>query len=98
MRGNAVEEQQLEEPEPQRRPDRRVELLAPGERVDDVVERAPALDGAVRELARERALARVEAVGLGVQRLVGEGLLLEDAADDAERGAAGGGCRHRCRG
>ena len=68
------------------------------EPVDDVVERAAALDGAERQLARERPLARVEALGLGVQRLVGEGLLLEDAADDAEGRAAGRRCRHVCRG
>ena len=78
-----------------------VELLdrAPGEDGDHVVERRRALDGAVGELGRERAVAGVEAraARLGVQRPVGPGVLLEDAAQDrvgdgsggADRGGAG---------
>jgi hypothetical protein len=62
-----------------------------------VIERPAPLDGAERELARERALAGVQAVGLRMERLVGEGVLLEDAAYDAEGSATGGGRRHPCR-
>jgi hypothetical protein len=90
VRGDRVEVQQLEEAELQRSADRRVQAAALRQRVGDVVERAGALDGAVRELAGEGALAGVEAGGLGMQRLVGVGLLLEDPAHDAEGGSAGG--------
>jgi len=45
--GHAVEEEQLEEPEPQRRRDRGVQLVdRPRERGDVVVDRAEALDRA----------------------------------------------------
>ena len=63
VRAAAVEERELEEPEPQRRERRRVELGdGPRERLDHVVEGELALDGPVGELHRERPLARVEAL------------------------------------
>src|SRR6185437_13688258 len=66
---------------PERRPNRRVELpyRPPPERLDRVVERPHALDGAVREPLRERALALVEPLGGAAEGTVGVGVLLEDA-------------------
>ena len=51
-----------------------------------MVERAHALDRAVRELHRERAVALVEArlLGRGAEGPVGVGVVLEDAPDDVE--------------
>ena len=60
--GRAAHVEQLVEPEPQRGEQRRVERRGGtlGELLDQVVERALALDGAVGEAHRERAVARVE--------------------------------------
>ena len=86
MRAAAVEERELEEAEPQRGDGRRVELVdRPRERLDHVVEAELALHRAVRELHRERPLARVEAPRLAVQRPVGVGALLEDPPHDRDR-------------
>ena len=53
---------------------------------------ARALDGAVREPGRERAVARVEPepLGLAAQRPIGPRAVLEDAAQDGVSDAAGG--------
>ena len=53
-----------------------------------MVERPHALDGAVREPLRERALALVEPLGRAAERAVGIGVLLEDAQQHLVRGAA----------
>ena len=88
--GHAVEEQELEEPEPQRGGDGGVQLVdRPRERGDVVVDRAEALDRAERELARERAVPSHEVACLGVQRTVGVGPLLRHAPKDGEGGDTG---------
>ena len=89
--GIAVEEHELEHPEPQRGEHGGLEPLdaALGERLDHVVERRPALDDAVREAHRERAVARVERGGLAMQRLVRIGSVLEHAPDDRVGAHAG---------
>ena len=89
--GHAVEVGELVRAEPQRGEDGRVELsdgpLA--ERLDRVVERPYALDSAVRELAGERPVALVEALGRAPQRPVGVRLLLEHAPQHLVGRAAG---------
>ncbi len=94
MRGDAVEERELEHAEPQRGEHGGLELgdRPPGERLDHVVERRAALHGAVGEPRGERAVARLEAVAarLAVQRAVGVGALLEDPPDDRVRARASG--------
>ena len=59
-------------------------------RLDHVVERGHALDGAVAELGGQREIARVQpqALGFAVQRAVGPRLLLEHAAHDGVRARA----------
>ena len=98
--GHPVEEQQLEEAELQRRADARLERAIDVAR-DDVVERQAALDGAEGQLLGQRAIARLEAAGLAVQRPIGVGALGQRAQHDGVRGAAGGaegGERHRAHG
>ena len=58
-----------------------------------MVERAHALDGAVGERHRQRAVARVELGRRAVQRAVGERALLEHATDDGVGGARARGRR-----
>ena len=60
------------------------------ELLDPEVERAHALHRAVGEPLRERAVAVVEPFDGARERAVGVGLLLEDAQNDVERGAARG--------
>ena len=77
--------------ETERRAHRRVELVHRplAQRLDRVVERAHALDRAVRETVRERALAFVE-IGRGAaEDAVGVRLLLEHAQQHLVRDAAG---------
>ena len=74
--GHAVQEEELEDAEPQRVAQRRRRSCARARderRVERVVERAQALHRAVGELLRERALAGVEAgaLGLGAEGAVG---------------------------
>jgi hypothetical protein len=88
--GDAVEEEQLVEAEAQRRGDGRVELAdGPGERGDVVIERAEALDGAVRELTGKGPVAADEVPGLRVQGAVCVGALLGHPPEDGEGGQAG---------
>src|SRR5204862_8266590 len=85
--GHPVEEQQLEETEPQRIPNARVELRRRprGEQPDQVVECRASLHRPVRELLCERPLATIQSrsVGLGAERAVREGALVEYALEDA---------------
>ena len=87
--GHAIQVGELVEAEPQRGPHQRLELRhrAPGERLDQVVERRPALHRAVGQARRQRALARVqpEPARLAVERAVGPGALLEDPPQHGER-------------
>ena len=87
-----VGERELVGAEPQRGTHRRVELANRPlpELLDPEVERAHALHRSVREPLRERAVAIVETVDRACERAVGVGVLLEDAQDDVERGAARG--------
>jgi hypothetical protein len=91
---DAVEEQQLQHAEPQRVAHRRVEPLdgPAGAGGDHVVERAAALDHAVRKARRERALARIEAGArrLRRERAIGVGAVLLDAPQHGRGDAAGG--------
>ena len=89
---HAVEVGQLVRAEPERGAHGRVELAdrPPPERLDRVVERPGALDRAVGEAPRERAVALVEPAGLGAQRAIGVGAVLEDAPDDREGDAPRG--------
>ena len=82
--------------EPQRRAHGRIELAHRplAERVDRVVERPDALDGAIREPLRERALALVEPLRRGAEGAVGVRVLLEDAQQDFVRGAPRGRDAH----
>ena len=93
--GHAIEVDELEDPEPQRRDDGRLQAVerAAGERLDDVVQRGPALDGAVGEPGREGEVARVEPepLGLAAERPIGPRAVLEHAAQDGERAMSGGG-------
>ena len=91
VRGDAVEEDELVEPEPQRRERLGIELVRRArELLDVMVERELALHRAVGELHRQRPLARVEAARLAVQGAVGVGALLEDAPDDRVGDPPGG--------
>ena len=85
--GHAVQERELEQPEPQRgaAPADRARRRGRPRPADDVVERRPALHRAVGQTHGQRAVARIEPARLGVQRAVGVGALLEDAAHDRER-------------
>ena len=87
--GHAVRVGELVEAEAQRGEHERLEPLdrAPGERLDQVVERRPALHRAVGQAHRERALARVEPepARLAVQRAVGPRPVLEDAPQHGKR-------------
>ena len=71
--GGSAEVQQLEQPEPEHRQHRRVEPRerAAGEPRGHVIERRPALDGAVAERHRQRAVARLECGRLAGERPVG---------------------------
>ena len=69
--GDAVHEQQLLEPDVERRADAVVEPAALGEALEDPVVRAAALHGAEREPLGERPVARVEAARRSVERAVG---------------------------
>ncbi len=88
VRGHAVEVGELVEPEPERGEHDRLEPVgrAPGERLDQVVERRAALDRAVGQPHGQRALARVEVepARLAVQHAIGPRPVLEDAAQDGE--------------
>ncbi len=88
MGSDAVEVEQLLEPQPQRGADLRVQ---PPFRVlgDDPVQRALALDDAEHEPLGERPLARLEVLGLRAQRAIGVGTLFEDAAHHPQGGRAG---------
>ena len=94
VRGHAVQEHELEHPEPQRGQDGGLEPRdrPSGQLLDHVVERRAALDDAVGEPRGERAVARIEAVAarLAVQRAVGVGALLEDPSNDRVRAGASG--------
>jgi hypothetical protein len=95
--GDPVEEQELEQAELQRRPDRGLER-AIDVAGDDVVQREASLDGAEGQLLGQGAIARLEAAGLAVQRAIGVGALGQRAQHYGVRGAAGGaesGERHR---
>ena len=94
-----VEVAELVRAEAERCEHRRVELAhgPAAERLDRVVERPHALHGSVRELLRERALARVEVRRRGAQRAVRVRLLLEHAPHDLERSAARRRDAHRFR-
>ncbi len=95
--GRAAQIQQLVEPEAQGGKHRSVKTLGrpSGEPLDEVVERALSLDGAVGQAHRQRAIARIELAGLGKERLVGVGAVLEHASQHrvgaAARGRDGGG-------
>ena len=102
--GRATQVEQLVQAEPERGQHGRVEALhrAPGELLDQVIERGLALDRAEGQAHRQRAVAWIEIARLGLQRVIGVGALLEDAAQHGERAAArgrDGGTRwwgHRC--
>ena len=61
----------------------------PAERLDRVVERPRALDGAVREPPCERAVTIVQVLGGAAQRAVGVRAVLEDAHEHLVRRAPG---------
>jgi hypothetical protein len=84
-----LQEQELEEPELQRRAHGRLELPLGAPR-DDVVERESPLHRAEGQLLGQRAVARVEPLRLGVQRPVGVGALGEHPHEHAVGGEAGG--------
>ena len=67
------------------------------ELLDAEVDRSLALDGAIRESLRERAVALVESDHGRCQRAVGVSVLLEDTAHDLEGGAARRGDHRRPR-
>jgi hypothetical protein len=97
VRGDSVEEHELEEPELERCAHARLEV-AIDVGGDDVVERQAPLDGAEGQLLGEPAVARLEVARLAVQRAVGVGAVGERAQHDGVRGAASGaegGERHR---
>jgi hypothetical protein len=93
VRGDAVQIHELEGTESQRGQHRGVELgdRPAGQLGDHVVQSGAALDRAIRELGRERVVARVkaQAARLAVQRAVGPRPLLEDTAEDRERARTG---------
>ena len=70
--GHAVEEHELEEPELQGGAHARLEVTV-DVGGDDVVERQASLDRPEGQLLGQRAVARIEAAGLAVQRAVGVG-------------------------
>ena len=84
MLGRPVEKQQLHQAEAQGGQYRGVQALGRPARElgENVVERGHALHGAVGQGHGEGALARIELFGLGVERAVGVGALLEHAAHD----------------
>ena len=90
VRRHAVQVGELVGAEPERRPDRRVELAdgPAAERVDPVVERADALDRSVGDPLGERAVARVELLRRARERTVGVRIVFEDAEDDLVGGPA----------
>ncbi len=94
VRGDAVEEQQLEEAQAQTGQDGRLEASrrAPGQDLGERVERGAPLDGAIAQLHGQRALATVQAqpLRLPVERPVGPRVLLEDPPQDGE-------CADSCR-
>ncbi len=94
VRRDAVEEQQLQQAEPQRVADGRVELRDGPSRepLDQVVERAAALHGAVGERGREGVLAALEpgAGGLAGERAIGVRAVLLDPPQDRGGDPAGG--------
>ncbi len=89
MRGDAVEERQLEHAESQRGQHGTLQSLdgPAGQLGDHVVERRAPLHGAVRESRRERSVARIEPepLRLAVQCAVGPRVLLEHAAQYGKR-------------
>jgi hypothetical protein len=84
--GHTIEEQQLVEAQPERRPDCRLEPCdGPGhELLGDVVERRTALHGPEREGRGQRAVAWLEPRGLRVEGAIGIRSLLEHPADHGE--------------
>ena len=80
--------------EPQRSPDRWIELAhgTLAERPDRMVERADALHGSEGEALRQRAVARVEARRCAAEHAIGVRVVLEDAQHDLVRRLAR---RHR---
>ena len=85
----AAQVQQLVQTQPQRGEQRRVEPRgrAFGELLDQVVERAAALNGSVGQAHRQAAVARVERACLGLECPIGIGTALE-AAPQHRIGAA----------
>ena len=86
--------QQLVEADPQRGAHAGLEP-ALREPPRDPRQRALALDRAVGEPHRQRAVARLEVGGLAAEGAVGERVLLEDAAHDAVGDDAGGARAHQ---
>ena len=95
--GHAVEERELQHPEPQRGQHGGLEPRhrPPGQRLDHMVERGAALHGAVRQAHRERAVARVERVPprFPVQGPVRVCSFLEDPPEHGVGAGARGGRR-----
>ena len=89
---DAVEEDELEGAEAQRRPHRRVEAPdgPPADRLDRVIERAGSLHGAVSELPRESAVAVAQPGGRAAEGAVGVCLALEDPQQHVEGSRARG--------
>ncbi len=85
--GNTVDVSELVRTEAQRRSHGWIEArhAPPPERLDRVVERPCALNRAVRESMRERAVSLVEAGGSGAERTIGVRAVLEDAQQHVER-------------
>jgi len=92
--GAAAAEEELEQPEPQRRGDRSVEAvgLAAGQPANQLVGGAAALDGPVGEPLRAGALrtGQLVALGRGRERAVGPGAMLEAPPQDLIRRSASG--------
>ena len=93
--GRTVQVEQLIQPEAKRREHRWVQPIrrALGETLDQVVERPLALHGAVGQAHRQRPVARVQSLRLGLQGLVGVGAALEHATQDRVGSAAPGSDR-----
>jgi hypothetical protein len=91
VHGDSLRVRELVGAEAERCTNRRVELAhgPPAERVDRVIERANALDGAVGKPLGERALARLEARGCGAKDTIRVRVVLEDAQDDVVRSSPG---------
>ena len=96
---DAVDESELVRAEPERRSHGRVEAAqrSPPERLDRMVERARALNGAEREPLRERAIAFVETGRGAAKGAIRVRVVLEDAQEDVERRDAGGAYARRPR-